>query len=359
MKILNEDLYCSDEAFALMMGMKEHTIADAESALRELDEQITINLNDPNYCEDHQVAIVLLLQPRNFFARFLNKEQLGVPVNFHRNTFAEEVAVQVSDQRVGKHVALYGTKMVVDSVIAALKRASLTKVSVRPYSKMLDLLKAIVNNEVLGIVSVASSGFTESGIRHDYKYLPGKSSRDAETVVLPPVADMGKPPLLLIKVATAVNAMYDGTYGITDAPFVLESELPLLLSRMYIPTRPVQTLVIDDTPRQIEGIEKILRAWQNVTVSTCTVCREAPDFHPDINLILLDEDLGGNLKGAVVHEQLKTRGYAGMVASITGGPKPNHVKFHFGGKSAVATSREAAHQFVDFMNQLLVQLDSK
>lgn len=201
----------------------------------------------------------------------------------------------------------------------------------------------------------------EGYVRHDLKNRSGWDYDRANKFVLPPCQDFFLPHQL-IEIVETLRQMQSSEFATVEGEeFDLEKALPALVAQMRIlsPDCAFRIVVIDDTLSEVEGILQILGPWLNLDsfyinpedgLDVGIVSREC-------EVVLLDEAMGKELTGTQVRDELIRHGFKGVITSITGGEKPDWASEHFQGKISILKSREAAEEFVRFMNKLIRQFD--
>ena len=234
------------------------------------------------------------------------------------------------------------------------------------YEDYKQLIQDIIDEKIIGVIGVGmdfhvKEGRTEGVIRHDLKYFPGFDYDRANAYPLPPIVDKGIP-ILLADIIKTAEKMYAGILEKEEEvaeEFDFEAALPELVGLMKAPRGPNLVAIVDDKPQEVEGLLKMLEVWPelNVVPFVGPTTRTAEDMAKilyDINptIILLDEDID-QVKGTEIALNLNNVGYQGIVATITGGEKPDYANYHFALKAQVMKKKKAALEFVDFINKLL------
>lgn len=315
-----------------------------------LDESIAENLEKRE--ESWKDAILILLQGRNFLARYIGDQERPIPAECYEGEVKE---VQVPNPLKDKHVAIYSSMPLVGlALIQALTVNLPPTARFKVYDKLADLLKAILFGQVCGVIAL--HGRRPSSIlgtfRHDLKNLPGQTYESAQHFLFPPCIDLPLPHNLL-QIIRLISELEQGIYLSEAGAFDLATALPSLGVHMLVPEKHRSIIIVDDEPNMAAGMKRILEVWPTISVQYIQQTKGIPDIPLDADIILLDEMMANGLKGKEVVEWLRSKKFAGKVVSTTGGPKPDHVKHHFQQKGVIETSRQAAEAFVTFMNGLL------
>lgn len=353
----------TDEAFEMMKGVFERNNPELAADRTKMGEKLTelhveIEKLTDERPEEWEAAVKILLQGRNFFARYLGEAEMEI-------NFAEPVPEVPEIER--KHVAVYvagGGGDMNPLYLAVRKVLGLFKDALRHecYDSMEELIVALQRGEVCGIVALQldCSASILSHIRHDLKNRPGWNYDRAQSFVLPPSADFS-PLHDLIKVVETIKAMQDGKSRVSDPEGPLDPEnLAALVSHMRVPSRQMAVSIVDDEAGMITGLVKVLEAWPNLKVRAHIHQGELPsDLDAQSDLLLLDEAMS-RLTGTQFYKHLRDMGgFKGIAASISGGEKPGFTQWHFGGKALVDKHAKFARDFVEFMNRLITAAEKK
>jgi CheY-like chemotaxis protein len=347
----DENVFCSDADFATFNSFVEiKSEQEAEQYVRESDEEVQKLLETDDYGDEHRMAILILLQSRNYFARLAELEQVGLPAGFNRGLFSEEPPV---DPLADKHVAVYASGRLSKTLVHVLEYVPLAGAArTKAYSSVSELLEAILDNQVAGVLALhAQKGSVIDSLKHDYKNLPGKSQRDADIFVFPPCVDVSAL-ATITEMATKIRQLSTGE-RVEVTEFNLQANLPHLLVHAVAPQKSVNILIVDDVEAYAVNMQDVLRSWPNVSVEVMIHEEGLPPVPTQVDIVLLDEAMSKGITGQQVHENWSANGFTGVVVSTTGGEKPSHVKDHFGQKASMVSKYESAMAFVQFMNRLL------
>ncbi|MBT6691079.1 hypothetical protein HOB10_01955 [Candidatus Parcubacteria bacterium] len=310
--------------------------------------------------EEDPVAKSLYLQGRNLLACALGRELLPEP---DISAQAEEA---VSEPTIPEQVVAIkvGSKVYAGAMKQSL--AVMTDLRIETYFNNRILVQDLLAGKICGIISVSfKDGRADSIIRHDLKNLPGWDVARANSFPLPPVSDI-REPVLLVNILELAAKMHQGEFfDRKEEKFDLEDHLAELRSTMLAPKSQLSVMVVDDMPDEVAGMMRLLNVWPGGLVineaaigqshivdsdeQSLVVIIERPD------IVLLDEDIG-DIKGSDVAEVLLDKDFEGILASITGGECPEFTRYHFGSKTSIQTSRQAAERFISFMNKLIDQV---
>lgn len=187
-------------------------------------------------------------------------------------------------------------------------------------------------------ISLFGKRIIENGLRHNLR-LFNFTRESAINYVFPPCADFST--WHLGSVVNVIMQMIEGKYYSDKEKFDLDDFMPNLVVRMLVPENIVKVVIMDDEPKQIEGMEKILRAWHNVDCLTA-LYKEDDVFiriSEDVKIVLLDETLRQTNGTSVARLLVRQEGYKGLIASITGGSKPAFANWHFPNKDYIVRKK--------------------
>lgn len=356
MDLLPRDWRLSDEEFQAMKQFFDHKPEHERSpeAVREQlavfdrDMQNILQEREPQW----QIAICILIQGRNFLARYIGEKEMAVPVECYDNDLDEQPA---ADPIATKHIAVYTPLDYVGQAACLAIGAALTpSIAFELYRKPADLLQAVLDGNVCGIVALHGSngGSVLGTLRHDFKNLRGRTYEEAQRYLFPPCADFSAAQFKIGELVRIVGEMSKGAYQADAEQFDLASALPTLGVHMLMPSRDLDVAIVDDEPDMAEGMRRILEAWPRVTPIFVHAHGAMPSVPPSADIVLLDEAMPA-VSGEDVYAALRSRGFEGIVASISGGERPAWCRHHFQQKDLVKTSPDAAKAFVHFMNGLI------
>ena len=307
--------------------------------------------------EDFESAILILIQGLNFLARFSGVSEFLTP-DFEK---AEE-EIAPSPPIESKHNAVFVADK--ESGPFYLSLAKVFETTINPdalrykfYTDAKKLLKNIIEGSVCGVVAFQLNAHSsvEGHLRHDLKYMPGFNYESAKKYVFPVCLDFA-PPHQVFEIVGIMAKLQDGSYQPAKQvdDFSLSDALSNLVAHMYIPAQKIKILVVDDIPKEVAGMEVILDAWPNLERSTVIQLseREMPDVPDNTDILLLDEGMKITGTQVATHLQQNSK-FSGLVASTTGGDKPNYTRWHFDAKNSVAKKYSTAKEFVLFVNSLL------
>lgn len=308
--------------------------------------------------EGWREAVIILAQGRNFFAK-----SLGLP----QKAFLED-----PDARVALFVRSG------ESLTRALQQVlGFYKQDLRfeIYSDMRKVLEGIVAGSFCGVIGIdhgARNGWLEGQIRHDLKNMEGWNAEKAASAKLPLMAEFGMG-FLLSELICMMREMQSGAsvplecWIVSEDGFSLSNFVESLVGWALIPKLDTHVVVLDDDPEAVKGILFLLEKWPNVIhehilysdlFSLDEFLAKIEAVGSDRVIVLLDESMGATT-GTAVAKALESRHFGGITASITGGAKPRFAKHHFWEKKSIASQRGAAVGFVQFMNQLIRELESR
>lgn len=355
--MVQEKSMFTDEEFAMMKKVFETNRSELANNPEEIGKEMRhleqmMHDTAQRKEKDYEIAIQILLQGRNFLARYIEEPEISYPIN----------QVDQLSPLEKKHVALYiagGESPFFKAVIQATEMFK-EVLRFRSYIKIPDLLEAILANEVCGIVAfhLEKTSFIEGSLRHDLKNRDGFDYNMAQAYPLPPCVDF-HPPHPLMKAITEIIRLQNGIYQpASEENFYLPDALPHLLPHMHIPETSTKITIIDDNERAITGMEEILGSWPNILSVTIIQNNSAiPKLPPDTKIVLLDENLGKLITGTQVAKDLIQKGFTGIIASTSGGKRPKFAKWHFGAKEEIVKQYQMAWEFVYFINSLLKAID--
>lgn len=135
-----------------------------------------------------------------------------------------------------------------------------------------------------------------------------------------------------------------------------------LTRMMHIPKNKVRIVVVDDSFDELEFMAGVLENWLNIEclgiyqkegMEVADVVSQIP-FAAEV--VLLDEGMQG-FCGSDVAISLQESGFKGVIASTTGGHKPDYTKWHYGLKGAFGRNPcLAIEKFILFVNSLLKEI---
>lgn len=324
----------------------DHAMEDQDRAVAEGREEL----------RDVLPALNILAQGRNFLARYVGDPEIQV-------TTPEEASKVLPAALELKHVALYIPEG--DSLRRATQQVlGTTRPDLRCtyYKEMSALLDDLLKGEICGAIGLFLQPEGHPGrlggiARHDLKNRPTWTREQAQRCALPPFVSFGPGFLLADLLATAVRMQAGECQPpkAEDAEFDLGQHLTQLSAHMFVPPRPIEVMIVDDEEEIVQGMKVVLDAWLNISVSYRMPYSEPERKRPAPDVLLLDESMD-QITGTEVANDFMARGYTGIIASITGGQKPEYTPWHFQGKVQVAESWTSALEFVHFMNSLLRQL---
>ncbi len=306
----------------------------------------------PERQETWREAILILLQGRNFLARYIGEQERLIPEECYEGGEQEAPA---PDPIEGKHVALYSPMpRVVAALVQSLGVSNNPAPRYRGYERISNLLQAIFSGQVCGVIALhgRESHSALGTLRHDMKNLRGQDYAAAQRYLFPPCIDLAAPHNL-IEIIHLIWELQNGTYQAETRHFDLAGALPILGVHMLLPKRNLLVAIVDDEPTMMDGMKRILDVWPGVSVEAVLQEKGMPVIPLHANVILLDEMMAEGMTGTTVYEWLESRRFQGIIASTTGGSRPPYVRHHFQQKGIVATNRQAAEAFVRFMNGLL------
>lgn len=294
-----------------------------------------------------QCAIKLLLQGRNFLARFIGLAELPMP-EFEWKP-PELMGGQIRKKWVA--VVMADKSEVTEKAMAQVLKMAFPDVRYKFYRDYVGLIKDLPS--LAGIVSASlepTSFSIESGIRHDLKNQPGWDVDRANEVILPPCYNGSYAEIIVLM--DVMKQMQAGDWRVNKEKFVLSDSLSSLLVHAKVPSKLTEVYIIDDEQEMIAGIKLILNSWPKLA------CYCFQDELLDVGkkasgIFLIDEDLGNKRTGTDLVAQLKKADIPRVFASISGGAKPAFTEHHFQLKSMVKNNYSAARQFVSFMNKLI------
>lgn len=304
--------------------------------------------------EGFEPAIAILLQGRNFLARYIGEAEVPFP------GIEEKVLESEPDPIREKHVALFvrSVDYFLKTVRHVLNTLDLDKQAYREYIGTNDLLNAILSGQVGGIISLnmRREESIESHLRHDLKNMPDFDYRSAQKYALPPCVDI-YPPHPLGVILKTIHEFREGTYQPPEQEsFSLDQFLPYLVPHLYVPQRKVTVKVVDDEEWAMEGMVGILKVWPNLRVIPEVYWGGGVFVFDDDDIVLLDEAMGKITGTQVAKELQKDPEFRGLIASTTSGEKPAYTRWHFQAKGRITKNKQAAQEFVRFMNSLLRQV---
>lgn len=120
------------------------------------------------------------------------------------------------------------------------------------------------------------------------------------------------------------------------------------------PSRRLRVAVVDDSPEAVRGMVAFLQEWPGLEVTFVRQTEGLPDVDPDMDIVLLDENMG-DVSGTEVYAALRGAGSKATIASTTTGHAPAFTRHHFGRKAVVPRDPGATRALVDFMNLLILE----
>jgi hypothetical protein len=311
----------------------------------------------PDQENQFRIALDILGQGRNFLALLVGMEQ----VDFLAGLPEKEAEKSPLETR---HVAILvnnGKEVLVLSLKNALGVTAPESLRFKIYQNSKDLNDAILDGEICGIIGLDNdeSPRVAGFLRHELKNRSGRDYRKSEEFILPPCANLsilrGE---LVVSLIKTIEKMQTGEFREQESEdFNLKDSLPELKVRMKTLKKPCQICIVDDRSEEILGMMVILKSWTGVELDILLYKWEL-DIRDDLDIILMDEDLGSNTTGTKMVQTLQPNSRA-LFASTTGGGTPGWCtpQRHFGLKSSVETNRDSAIAFVEFMNRLLESVD--
>lgn len=299
--------------------------------------------------EGFEAAVLILCQGRNFFARYIGDEEMEIP------EFKKEEEV---NPLLEKHVAIY-----IDSKDGVLQKCfqkvlgMSSDLRIEFYDSVKGVIESLLTGKLCGIIGIQMNkeANIERYVRHDLKNREGWGYEKAEAMVLPPCVDL-IPPHQLTEILGAIHQMQEGKY-FQEEDFYFEDELSDLIGQMQIPNREIQIVIVDDRPEEVQGMTTLLNVWPKVK---CEVVIQNQPNLPTLSpsIWLLDEDMPAPArKGSEYAKELEAT--EALLASTTGGSKPDFTNYHFGGKVGIRKNRSDALGFIKFINKILIDITTK
>ncbi|MBU0648542.1 hypothetical protein KJ969_00315 [Patescibacteria group bacterium] len=301
----------------------------------------------------YENAIMLLIQFRNFFARYSGMDEIGLP---------QEVKKLLERMTKEKHLAVYieGGKVRLFPYVSEVLNDLYGKTKkIKCYHTVTELLQEFVAGKVLAVLGIHNKpGIAiQAHLREELKRLPEFAKDTADTCLLPKCRDL-YPPLGLVRMRQAIEEMEHAALkpGQSIKSLKPSTGAQDLTTKMYPLDEEVNVTIIDDTPSEIQGMLAVLQQWPNIVVKVVSQTdAQMPNISVErTHIILLDEQMPG-INGTGMAQEFMAQGFKGIIASTSSHIEPDYTKFHFKLKGKMDKDEQAVIEFKKFFNLLLMK----
>jgi len=326
------------------------------SRVQKIDNEIDalLKAKHPGY----ENAIMVLVQFRNFLARYSGKNEIGMPYEVRKSL--EQLAEE-------KHVAVYiegGRQYLFPFVSETLNSLYGKTKKMKCYYMATELLQEFVAGKVLAVLGIHNKpGMAiQTYLRIELRRMPGLGKNMADTCFLPKCKDL-YPPLDIIRMQQAIKELERSSLKLDQDAKSLKPSTSThhrLATDPFPSEKEVNIIIIDDTPSEIQGMMAVLQQWPEIIVQFIPQSdAQIPNISIErTHIILLDEQMPG-ITGTLMAQELKSRGFKGIIASTDSHVEPDYTKFHFNLKSRMDKDEQAVIEFKKFINILLMKHHNK